>query len=618
MWNKILISLLSITVLCGCTTSEAVTEPTIDSVVVDASSTKEVTTSHPSNMEVDKSETVLAKAKPDGSVYETTVEVSLKHKDDETIQDLSNLKDIKNTSSDEEYTMQDNELVWENKGSDIQYKGKSTNSLPVDMHVTYKLDDKEVKYESLKNVTGSIEITYTFNNFTKNNSTFVPFLTVTMLMLDDESCSNISIDNGSIINTESTLMVVGYTTPSLKNNFHLNEDIMDDIEFNDSFTVKFDANDYTLDYSATIITNGLFQDIEQDTIQELLDINSDINEFNDASNKLSDGITEFKDAMFEFKGYSSDIKDGIDALAKGSRSLTDGLKQVNDNMSSLKSGASTLNDVIQAIHASIETLNQNLPSEDITNALVSLSTEIAKINTYIETVNSSIESANTTIVTINSKIENDNKTIEANNAKINTIKDSISNNGSLDDETKQALLASVNNLTALDKINETIPSISIKDLSVSISSIQTSVATISSVAAFGQAYATLIEYTKGLAGKTPELVNGVNTLASAIGTIYSGANELAEGAGTLNDGYKEVNDGVVELADASQELLDGFKEYREEGVDELLKEMKNLVTLGQDLQNLKNADNAYTNFSGKLDSQESSVMFLIETDSLED
>ena len=86
----------------------------------------------------DKTETVYVDANADGSVKKITVKDWLRRNGDGEIIDFSNLKDIKNTEGDEEYTQNaDGTITWENKGEDISYEGTSNQQLPVTTKVTY-------------------------------------------------------------------------------------------------------------------------------------------------------------------------------------------------------------------------------------------------------------------------------------------------------------------------------------------------------------------------------------------------------------------------------------------------------------------------------------------------
>lgn len=111
----------------------------------------------------DKTETVYVDANADGSVKKITVKDWLRRNGDGEIIDFSNLKDIKNTEGDEEYTQNaDGTITWENKGEDISYEGTSNQQLPVTTKVTYYLDGKEIKPEDLAGKSGKVKIRFDY------------------------------------------------------------------------------------------------------------------------------------------------------------------------------------------------------------------------------------------------------------------------------------------------------------------------------------------------------------------------------------------------------------------------------------------------------------------------
>ena len=113
----------------------------------------------------DKTETVYVDANADGSVKKITVKDWLRRNGDGEIIDFSNLKDIKNTEGDEEYTQNaDGTITWENKGEDISYEGTSNQQLPVTTKVTYYLDGKEIKPEDLAGKSGKVKIRFDYTN----------------------------------------------------------------------------------------------------------------------------------------------------------------------------------------------------------------------------------------------------------------------------------------------------------------------------------------------------------------------------------------------------------------------------------------------------------------------
>lgn len=104
--------------------------------------------------DTDKKETVYVEMNADGTVTKTTVSDVLKVKGKDNISDVSDLTDITNISGDEAFTTDNGKLIWENKGKDISYQGTTTKSAPIDIKVSYYLDDKEISPEDLAGKSG--------------------------------------------------------------------------------------------------------------------------------------------------------------------------------------------------------------------------------------------------------------------------------------------------------------------------------------------------------------------------------------------------------------------------------------------------------------------------------
>lgn len=121
----------------------------------------------------EKKETVRVQCDPYGTVTKITVEDLLKLQDDKnSVVDYSLLTNIKNVEGDEEYTQKDDgTLIWENHGEDISYKGESHQPLPVNVKVTYYLNDKEITPEKLVGQSGKVKIRFDYTNTTQQSVT---------------------------------------------------------------------------------------------------------------------------------------------------------------------------------------------------------------------------------------------------------------------------------------------------------------------------------------------------------------------------------------------------------------------------------------------------------------
>ncbi len=231
-----------------------------------------------SDLKTDKVEVVYVTSDSYGEVKNIEVETTLKAKEDGELKDVNVLNNVINTSGDEDHDVEDDTLVFENHGSDITYKGNINKDLPVNVKLTYYLDDKEVMVEDLAHKSGHLKIVVDYINNTK-----VPFLCLTTMMLSDRF-SNIKVENGKLLSLGDTKMAVLYGEPGLKDSLMLYKvDTFDDIKLNDSAYIEADVEDFTLDYTATIVSNGLFKEIKDDDLNKL---SSSLNDLSDLNEKL--------------------------------------------------------------------------------------------------------------------------------------------------------------------------------------------------------------------------------------------------------------------------------------------------------------------------------------------
>ncbi len=134
----------------------------------------------------------------------------------------------------------------------------------------------------------------------------------------------------------------------------------------------------------------------------------------------------------------------------------------------------------------------------------------------------------------------------------------------------------------------------------------------------------LSDGTKELASNNDTLRDGADKLADGAGELYDGAGKLKDGAGELNDGAgdlldgtKELYDGSVELDDGVQELFDGITRFDDEGIKKIYEAFDgDLSDFTDRLQAIQEAGSSYKTFGGSSDDVDSSVKFIIKTDSI--
>ena len=285
----------------------------VKETIINQESDKEIT-----HIDVDKKESVYASADTYGSIYKTEVEVILKATDDKTIDDYTDLKNIRNTNSDETFTIDGNLISFENKGEDIHYKGISDKNLPVDIKISYRLDGKNVTVEQLKGQSGKVEIRFDYSNNTKrivNGMELVdPFMALTVVMLDD-SFNNIEVENGKIIEYGDSKAVVLYSLPGIEDSLKLNNyELTKELELDDYAYLTADVSDFSLAYTATILSNNLFTDIEDKDLNDIYEFVNDTKDFESDAKELTDNTKKLYDASVELRDNLKKYTAGVELL----------------------------------------------------------------------------------------------------------------------------------------------------------------------------------------------------------------------------------------------------------------------------------------------------------------
>lgn len=278
---------------------------------------------HESGMETDKEESVYVLTDAYGTPTEITVTAGLKNPGpDAELTDVTTLTDIINKEGDETYTKQaDGSILWENHGSDIHYEGKADTSseLPLTVTVTYFLDGKEVGADELTGATGNIKIRFDYKNNTQENGSITPFAAITGLMLSEDNVHDISVTNGASRYMDGEYLVYGFALPGMTAALDL--DTMEltkeeEIDLHDFMEVSFEAEDFELDFTATMVSNGLLEEKDYDKVIDKLD-------------ELTDKLEDSADQVKDLKSKISKLKNGGEKLRSGADSLYQGLSQVN-------------------------------------------------------------------------------------------------------------------------------------------------------------------------------------------------------------------------------------------------------------------------------------------------
>ena len=626
--KKFLLVMCSVFSLVACTTN-AETIP-VQNQKEDLEKAED-TTGFKSNMDTDKSEIVHAKAKPNGNIYETEVDVSLRDNHAETITDITNLSDIRNTKGDEAYTLEGNTLIWENKGEDISYNGKSEEPLPIQTTITYKLDGKDVTSEDLVNKSGNVEITYQFQNIT---DPVVPFAVMTVLTLDIDEFSNVKVNHGKVISLDDSLIVLGYALPNIEEELNLKSlDLTDDIdEIPSSVTITCDTTNFTLDFSSIVFTNGLLKDEEnKDSLKEITD---SINDLQDATKDIVDGTGDLFDGVTSYQEYTGQFHEALIKLKDGSKTLKDALNTMNAQKSSLVQGISVLDTGISGVDSSLSALieatsnNENTSAIEeaknvvlaqvqiIQNAMTSLQADLVNLTNYASELNTAKDSINEKIAESNTKIDAINQNL---NSEKGSVIQKINDNQDLTDDQKMTLISEIENCfvesDALDNIDISIsdtPTITTDISTIDTTALSNSISTLMTNALFTSSLKKIQKGTSELALVAKSLNDGSSILSDGIGQLSTGADSLYSGIDAIVTAHTEMSDGLDELASGLLKLKDGVKEYKEKGIDKL----SDISILADRINALKDADNSYDGYSTHAENTSIETVFIVETDSI--
>ncbi len=300
---------------------------------------------------ITKEETVYVVTDDAGATTDIIVSDHLKNStESKTIQDKSDLTDIENVKGEETFKQgKDMALTWKADGNDIFYEGKPENDPPVTMDITYKLDEEIVSGEELKGKSGDLEIRIDFENNAKVNvdgrEETVPFMALTGLLASDESFSDVTVDQGKVIDDGDKLIIVGMALPGLREDLHLdNKEVAGklDLDIKDSITITATVKDYDVENMMTIVSNALFDEMDTEEIgsleydDQIKALDQGAKALADGAGQLADGLNTLEDSMPQLEEGTQQLKDGADQLSEGTDAALAGAKQLNSGSIKLR------------------------------------------------------------------------------------------------------------------------------------------------------------------------------------------------------------------------------------------------------------------------------------------
>lgn len=213
-----------------------------------------------------REETVNVEADANGTPKEITVETKLSGIGaGDAVRDRTVLSDIKNHHGDEEWIEEADSVVLQNLGEDIVYEGTADASLPVEVSVTYFLEGKEIAPEELAGKSGHVKLRFDYENKEKRGDVYVPFACISAALLSADTFSEIEVTNGRVVELDDTMIAVGLAFPKLRESLAADASTLPaETKLPEFVEIEAEAKDFSLDFTATVVTNGLFSDEEEE------------------------------------------------------------------------------------------------------------------------------------------------------------------------------------------------------------------------------------------------------------------------------------------------------------------------------------------------------------------
>lgn len=624
--------------------------------------------------EKDKTETVYVKSDAKGNPREITVQTKLKNTSDgDTIEDYTNLTDIKNKEGDEAFTQNaDGTIEWENHGEDITYEGTGSEELPVDVNISYELDGQPIEPEELAGKSGSLKIRFDYKNKTtqtikiegKEEQVSVPFAVISTMLLSEDHASNIKVENGKVMDIDGQKLVVGYACPGLTKSLKLTTyEPTEDIDIPEYVEVMADVTDFSLDFTATIISSGLLEDMDLKDLDDVDEMSDNMKKLEEATDKLSDGAGTLEDGMKKYQTYLDQYLSGVTALDQGAGALESGLQVMNEKKGDLQAGATllkesltTLHDTLAAIQlpqgssvdlSGMETAAKQLEADEtkLNEVLTEMGNGLAEMQElakeaagYQTTVETQLETAKTALDAIDWRkldqaVRADSQT-KADAAIGSAMKKALENYG-LSEEQIQAASGEVKTEVngALDQISvsdeakaqikkakealEAIPTITIPEVSLDTGKLTETLNDMQKQMKILAGYSTTLgTVSQTAAAALQELQTGLTALQTGTAQLQEGSGQLEAGVAAFGEGIQQLYQGSTalhqgsgQLSSAGTALISGL-DTMISGMDSLhqglikfdedgIRELSDLT--GKDLTNLANRIRALKKADGKYD-----------------
>lgn len=599
-----------------------------------------------STSQKDKSETVYAVLDAEGNKEKVVVNEWLTNKNGaKEISDTSDLKNIKNTSGNQKFTKDGDKVTWKADGSDIHYQGTTGKQLPVDVAVSYYLNGEQVSAKDIAGKSGDVEIHFDYkvnrSELADGSSVTKPYTMASAVMLDNSHFTNVTVDNGKVVNDGNTSMCIGIAFPGLAGNLGLGAT---GVSIPDSVVIKAHTDKFQIDGTYTAAMSGVMSDIDTSATgnveSKVSQLESGLDQLVSASDKLMSGTDQLKAGIDQLNAGAGTLNSKTGDLTSGAKQVADGAGQVNSGVSELNNktdaladgakqvygGTTLLDKKVQAAVAQINKQLQGAIVGDVQkkekgqaayNAAASLvdenknktalangadqlnqgvngaiyaaaETALCQAKGYNSIADVTDETTRTAIQAAAAKIAGEVETTSGINAKVT---------GALQETAGTAAQA-----TAVKAVNEA---------NAATLNMQKSLA--SSIKELTDGTAQLSAGAKQVSDGTQQAKGGISQLAAGTNQLNAGAQKLNTGVGQYGAGVNQLYSGTTKLSSGAATLDSGMAQFNKEGIHKMADTLNGsqLLTIGKRIKAAADADRIEYLIGGKSASMsgESKIIF---------
>ena len=593
---------------------------------------------------VTKEETVYSKLDTNGKSYQTVVSDHIKNTEYlEEIKDLSDLLEIENLSEDNTYTQNGNVIVWNAKGKDIYYNGKSEKELPIEVKMTYTLDGKEISPEELSGKSGKLNIKIEYTNKAKHYveidgqyvEMYTPFVIFAGTYFKNETVQNVKVTTGKAVDDGSKTIVIGMALPGLQTSLGLDKDTF---EIPENIEIEMDVTNYEQSSIITFVTPKIIdkEDFnildELDTLYSSVDtLQSSMDQIEEGAKTLSEGTAlysenynTFNSAIGMLNNGTTTLKENYETFNNGVQTANEGAKQLNVGMQQLNTAAESIKDVVYTVidwlQTAMNTLVTPLKSlqqtilEDI-DAVIAMVDNISNPSQEnIEYINGLNYQAIQDLYTENANLEAlkegaDEETVALYDEQIATNNNVIA---ILEQNNAQTLYQNIDP-EQIASVREKLVEIrgKVESSELTVEELEEKVQNI-----INEVYAAF-DGINALAQGTEQLAQGTEQLATASSQINDGIVTLNESTQQLAQASTQLNDASVQISDGAKQLYDGIAMFNNEGIRVLTSKVNNDVRgISVRLDKLMELSKEYNNFSNIDSSSKGDLRFIMISDAI--